>query len=331
MADTNYGIISQRTAAWAAVEMLSHAESMSVISKYGMPKPCPKNKADTVKFRRAVPFAVSTVPVSEGVNPTPHTMTYEDVTVQLLQYGDSVKITDKVADMCEDPVLANASELSGEQAGETLEMVVYGKLIAGTNVFYAAGTERTDVNTKISINMQRKVTRDLKGSRAKKISKRINASPNYGTSPVDAAFFAFGHTDLEGDIRSMTGFVPVESYGQMKAEPFEVGKVEDVRYILAPHFDSFENAGAAHSAATTYIAASGGTKWDVYPVIYLAKEAFGLVPLKGSGSIVPMVVPIAPSASNPLGLYGFVSWKAWFAATILNQAWMARLEVCATN
>ena len=59
MATTTYGDISQRTAAYAAVEMLSHAEPILVLSKFGQSKPLPKNKADNVKFRRPIPFAVA--------------------------------------------------------------------------------------------------------------------------------------------------------------------------------------------------------------------------------------------------------------------------------
>ena len=49
---TVYGDITPRTAAHAAVGMLSHAEPVSVLSKFGLTKPLPKNKTDTIKFRR---------------------------------------------------------------------------------------------------------------------------------------------------------------------------------------------------------------------------------------------------------------------------------------
>ena len=45
---TDYGQISQRTAAWAATEMLSHAEPIIVLGKFGQTKPIPKNTADNV-------------------------------------------------------------------------------------------------------------------------------------------------------------------------------------------------------------------------------------------------------------------------------------------
>ena len=55
MSGSSYGDISQRTAAWAATEMLEHARPIIVLSDYGQSKPMPKNKAEQVKFRRPVP------------------------------------------------------------------------------------------------------------------------------------------------------------------------------------------------------------------------------------------------------------------------------------
>lgn len=326
--NTKYGDISQRTAAYAAKDMLSHAEPILVLSKFGQNKPLPKNKADTVKFRRPIPFALATTPLQEGVTPSARQMQYEDVPVQIKQYGDIVEITDVVHDLSEDPVLKDATMLCGEQAAETIEVLTWSVIQGGTNVFYANGSSRGTVNTKISTTKQRAITRSLKANRGKKITSMVSASPNYSTEPVDAAFIALGHTDLEPDIRDMTGFVPCEKYGSMKALPYEVGKVEDVRYILSPVLNPILAAGSGTLNGMTSV---GGANVDIYPVIYICKEAFGLVPLKGKGAITPSVInPNNPSSADPLGQRGFVGWKTYFEAVILNETWMARLECGAT-
>lgn len=328
MATTTYGDISQRTAAWAATEMLSHAEPILVLSKFGQSKPLPTNKADTVKFRRPVPFPVVNAPLVEGVTPTARQMAYEDVTVQIKQWGDVVTITDYVDDLAEDPVLSDASMLCGEQAAETVELQTWGALRAGTNVFYANGASRGAVNSKISLSKQRAVTRSLKANRAKKVTSMVSGSPNYSTEPVDAAFIAFAHTDLESDIRDMEGFTPTERYGSMKALPYEIGKVEDVRYVLSPVLTKWEDAGGASSDMVS----SGGSNADVYPVVYIGKESYGLIPLKGKNSMKPTVLnPSTPTKDDPLGQRGYVGWKTYFVAKILNETWTARLEVAASD
>lgn len=330
MADgtTTYGDINQRTAAWAATEMLRHAEPVIVLQKFGMTKEMPKNKADTVKFRRPIPFTAATTPLVEGVTPTAQKMAYEDVTAVLKQYGRPIEITDVVTDLAEDPVLQDASTLAGEQAALTTEMVTFGVIKAGTSVFYANGSARNAVNTAISLNKQRAVTRALKAQKAMKITRILDGSPNYQTKPIEAAFVAVGHTDLEADIRGLSGFVPVAQYGSRQAlSEHEIGSVEDVRYILSPELAPWEDAGGAAGSMVS----TGGTSADVYPVLVLGKEAFGCVPLKGARAITPMVLnPGKPSKSDPLGQRGYVSWKAYYTAVILNENWMARLETAVT-
>jgi len=330
MATTTYSSLSQRTNAYAAKEMLAHAEPVLCLSKFGMAKPMPKNKAETVKFRRPVPLALATTPLTEGTPPTAKAMTYEDVTVTLSQYGDIVEITDVVHDLAEDPVLRDASMMCGEQAAETIETLMWGVLQGGTNVFYQNGVaSRTNVINTITLADQRAVTRALKAERAKKITSMLASSVKYGTEAVDAAFIAFAHTDLESDIRDMTGFVPTEKYGSMKALPYEIGKVEDVRYILSPVLTAIADAGG--TAATNGMVTTTGTSADIYPVIFSGKDAYGHVALKGAEAITPYIInPGDIDKSDPLGQKGMVAWKTYHKSFIANQAWMARLEVGAT-
>ena len=327
MAITTYAGLSQRTTAYAAKEMLAHAEPILCLSKFGMTKPMPKNKANVIKFRRPVPLAVATTPLTEGTTPTSQALSYEDVTVTLSQFGNVVEITDVVADLAEDPVLKDAAMLCGEQAGETIETLMWGVIQGGTNVFYNNGAARNAVNTPITLVKQRAITRQIKSERGKKITTMISSSVKYGTEAVAPAYIAFAHTDLESDIRELAGFTPTEKYGSMKALPYEIGKIEDVRYILTPVLSSIPNAGGAKGSMVS----TGGTSADVYPVIYVAKDAYGHVALKGAEAISPSIInPGQLDKSDPLGQKGMVGWKTYHKSFIANQAWMARLECAAT-
>jgi N4-gp56 family major capsid protein len=321
---TTYGDINQRTAAFAAADMLRHSEPWLILSKMGMTKPLPKNKAETMKFRRPIPLAAATTPVVEGVTPTAQKISYEDVSVTLKQYGRPIEITDKVTELSEDPVMDTATMLAGEQAGATIEQVLYGILRAGTNVFYANGASRSAVNTVLTLNKQRAVTRALAAQKALKITRMLKSGPEYGVSAVEAAYVAVAHTDLDSDIRNLTGFIPVAKYGSRQPiSEHEIGSVEQVRYILSPDLDPFADAGGLDG---NVVLSTTGTNADVYPILYFGQDAFAQVPLKGEEAIVPMVLnPGTPSKSDPMGQRGYVSWKAWYAAVILNDLWMARL------
>ena len=330
---TTYGDIDQRTALWAEGKMLEHAKPILVLDNYGDVKPLPRNKADTIKFRRPVPYTVSTTQLIEGVTPAPKQITYEDVQVQMGQYGDVIEISDKIENMSEDPVLANATMLAGEQAAETKELILWGVLRAGTSVFYSGTgtpTTRAAVNSTITLNLQRAVVRFLKGQRARTITTMVSPSPKFGTEAVSPAFIAFGHTDCEQDIRDMDGFTPVERYGNFSpVSDYEVGKVEGVRYILSPVLEPFLAAG---SGTVNGMVSAGSANVDVYPLIFISKNCYGTVPLKGAGSMNPTVInPGTISKSDPLGQRGYVGWKMYFAALILNEAWMSRVEVGVTD
>ena len=324
MPQTTYSGLSQRTQAAAAVNHLNHAEPVAVLAKHGMTKPMPKNTAEQVKFRRAVPLALAKTPLTEGSAPTSKAMQYEDVSVTLSQYGDVVEITDKVNDLAEDPVLKDATALTGEQNAETIESLLWGILRAGTNVFYQNGSTRNAVNTKVTLSKQRAITRLLKAERAKKITSMLSSSVKYGTEAIDAAFLAFAHTDCEADIRDMAGFTPIEKYGSMKILPYEIGKVEDVRYILTPVLESFPDAGGSKGTMLS----TTGTSADVYPIIYTGKDAYGHVALKGKEAAdIKIRQPGTIDSGDKLGQIGWVGWKCYWKGFIANEMWMARLEV----
>jgi N4-gp56 family major capsid protein len=67
-------------------------------------------------------------------------------------------------------------------------------------------------------------------------------------------------------------------------------------------------------------------------VLFLGKDAFANVPLKGANAMTPMVLnPGKISDSDKLGQRGHVGWKTYYAAVILNDAWLIRAEVAALD
>lgn len=165
------------------------------------------------------------------------------------------------------------------------------------------------------------------------MTRILDGSINYATKPIEASYIGVGHTDLDNDIRSLAGFVPVAEYGSRKpVHEFEVGTVEDVRYILSPDLSAIADAGGAKAGSGATMISTSGTSADVYPILYFGKDAYGTVPLRGMGAVSPSIIrPGTISKSDPLGQRGYVGWKTWFVAVILNQLWMSRLETAATD
>ncbi|HOW46168.1 MAG TPA: N4-gp56 family major capsid protein [Rubrivivax sp.] len=323
---TVYGDISPRTAAYAEKELLKRGLPFLVIEKFGQAKTLPDHSSKVIKFRRYSALPTTPVALTEGVTPAGQTLAATDVTATLSQYGDRTMITDVILDTHEDPVLNEAIALCGEQAAQMIEKMRFGILKAGTNVQYANGAVRTAVNTPISITLQRRATRALKRQNARFITSIVRSTPSYGTENVAPGYVALIHPDCEGDVRSMTGFTPAEKYGSITPWENELGKVEDVRYVTSTVFEPWADGGGAKGTMLS----TTGTNADVYPVLYVARDAYGIVALKGMFAVTPMVVNPKPSDSDPLAQRGHVAWKAMQTAVILNDLFMVRGEVAAT-
>lgn len=330
---TTYGDISPRTAAFAKKRLLIRGQHLMVTERFGQVDPQQQNKSKTAKWRRYNSLARATAPLAEGVPPTGQQLTYTDVQATLEQYGDTVKLTDVIKDTHEDPVFQETFDLCGEQAAETIEVVRIAFLKAGTNVFYGSGVaSRTLVNAAPTRGDLRKIYRYFKRHKAMEISKIIRASHKISTEPVASAYFAMGHTDLDADIRGMANFVPAEQYSDStRMIEGEIGKVDQFRFVLTALFEPWETSGAS---GTTFLSGgaevSSAASCDVYPLIIVARNAYAIVPLQGYNSVTPIVVNPKPSSSDPLGQIGWAGWKTWQAGAILNQTWVARLEVAAT-
>jgi N4-gp56 family major capsid protein len=326
MAQTAYGDISPRTAAYAEKELLKRGIPYLVLEKFGQAKALPEASTKVIKFRRYNALPNTPTTLSEGVTPAGQTLAVTDVTATLAQYGDKVTITDVILDTHEDPTLNESVALLGEQAAQMIEKMRFGVLKAGTNVLYANGAARNAVNTAISITLQRRAVRALKRQNARFITSVIRSTPSFGTENVAPGFVALIHPDCEADVRGLTGFVPAEKYGTMTPWENELGKVEDVRYVSSTIFEPFADAGGAKGTMLS----TTGTSADVYPVLFLGRDAYGIVALKGMFALTPLVVNPTPSDSDPLAQRGHVAWKAMQTCVILNDSWMVRGEVAAT-
>jgi N4-gp56 family major capsid protein len=349
MSTITYGDISPRTAAFVVRDLLKRGMPWLILEKFGQAKPLPAKSTKTIQFRRyyldstftstfgsdfnpheyfkGSNFDPANKMLTEGVTPDATSIESSDYDATLVQYGDRSVITDVVMDTHEDPILREAVDILGEQAAVLIEKTRYNVLKAGTNVFYANDTSRAAVNTVFSLNDQRKVTRFLKRQLGKAITSAVKSTPAFGTEAIAPSFICICHPDLEPDLRAISSFVPAEKYGTMSPWDGELGKIEDVRYLTSTIIEPILGGGAA--SGTNVLETN--SKADVYPMLYLARDAYGIVAFKGQNALTPMVVNPKASDSDPLAQRGHVGWKGYSATIILNDFWMVRLEVAVSD
>ena len=329
--DASQGTLSTMANVYVVAKMLIRALPYLVFEKFGQAYPLPTKSTKTAKFRRFESLDATPTELTEGVTPTAQTFTVTDIEATVHQYGNLVTMTDVLLDTNDSPVMEQVTQIVGEQAAETVENMRIGVLIGGTNVEYSNGTSRAEVNTPISLPLQRRITRKLKNQKARMITDSIKSTPRFYTESVAPCFVAVCHPDCEADIRSMPHFIDVKDYGNAGPWENEIGAVEGVRYLFTTLMKSWPNAGGnkTNAAGDTMVSTSG-TKADVYPILFLAKDAYGLVPLKGAESLTPVIINPSHTESDPLAQRAHVAWKTMQTCVILNQAWMVRAEVAVT-
>jgi N4-gp56 family major capsid protein len=334
---TKFGDISPRQAAYSAVKMLERGQNLVILERFGQSVPIPKRNTQTIKFRRYESLALATAPLAEGVTPSGQKLTYTDVTAVLQQLGDTVGLTDIVVDTHEDAVPKETIKLCGEQIADTVEVVRYNKLKAGSTVFYAnSAASRAYVSSPPLAKDLKRIIRYLNRQKAKPISTMVKASALISTEPVNPSFFAVCHTDLKPDLKNMDGFTEVKNYSNSdKALPGEVGACEEIRFICTRLFDPWLAAGSS-ATGTTYLsngeAVSSAAAPDVYPILIFAEDAYAIVPLQGENAVTPTLInPGTPTKDDPLGQRGSVSWKTMQTCCILNQSWCIRYETACTS
>jgi N4-gp56 family major capsid protein len=332
--------ISYRTQGYCRARFLEEGQLAGMVfERFGQADPQPKNESKTAKWRRIhnLPISQAKAALAEGITPSGTRITYEDVSGVLEQIGAWIPLTDVLLDTHEDNknrrFINHLMKQCGRQAAEVKEERRADVLKAGSNVIYAGGvTARASVAAGVARNDFRSVERFFMRNRARKITSVIRASADYGTSAIEPAFIAVAHPDLADTFRDMDGFVTwVEYADSTKRLPGEIGAVEGFRILCHDVVKPWLASGS--NGATTYlsngVASSGSNAYDVYPIICLAEDAYGIVPLQGMDNVEILVRNPKAEKGNELAQEGSIGWKGWDLTVRLNESFMARIECCA--
>jgi N4-gp56 family major capsid protein len=282
---------------------------------YAQTRDLPANGSNVIKFRRYSLLAPATTPLTEGVTPSGSQLSKTDITATVNQYGDYITLTDKLLFTTTDPILNETSDILGQQSGNTLDQLTRDVLVAGTTIQYATGASvRTDITAAMKLNLAevQEAVRTLKQNNADKITSMIDPSNGVDTHPVNAAYIGFAHPNTTYDLKNVTGFIPVEKYGQREALPGEVGSLDEVRFIESTNAKVFAAAG------------SGGA--DVYATLIIGSDFYAQSRVSGN-ALQNIIKPLGSAGSaDPLDQRQTSAWKASFVATRLNEAFAVRIE-----
>ena len=310
----------------------------------------------SVKWRRIENLSPATTALSElagsatafHLGRTAATPTITDITATVAKYGNFISYTEEL-----DIVNVNSKAMAlfdklGHNAGLTLDILQRNAINTGATLIRYAGSVANDsaVGAAMTANDVRASVNQLDRNVARKFFAMSDGSTKIDSKTLRESYLGITHVDMENDIRDMTGFISVEQYAS-HTETYvgEFGAVNGVRWCSTDHAPISTGAGGA--SANGLRGADVGTH-DVYVSFIYGQDAIGSVGLgtehadqiyramKGNPSMVPSVVAInhppgSAGAADPYNEVGTLSWKAWHAGKVLNNAWVVELRTAATD
>lgn len=316
MADTTTTQVSSAVNNFYDRTMLKAARPLLLHLKWAQVKDIPRNGSETIKFRRYALLTAATTALSEGVTPSGSQLSVTDVTATVAQYGDYVTLTDFVQMTTLDPLLTETADILGQQAGNTLDQLCRDVIIAGSTVQYAStATSRGTVTASMKLNRNevREAVRTLQSNDAKKVTRMVNPSTGFNTTPLNACYVGIISENTLYDLKDDAAWVPVEEYSsQADVMEGEVGKMDDVRFVMTT------NAKIATG--------EGSGSIDVHLTLIMGQDYYAISRISGE-AMKNIIKPLGSAGTaDPLDQRSTSGWKATFVAKRLNENFAVRVE-----
>lgn len=301
--------------------MLLRAVPAFVHNRFAQVRDIPANSgSNVIKFRVYGALTAQTTALTEGVTPTGKQLSVTDSEATVQYYGDYVTLTDVVLTETIDPVLTEAAEVLGEQAGASVDALARDVLAAGTNIQWAStATQDSQVTSAMIINRSevKQAVRNLRGNNARPVTSMIDPSTGWNTVPVGKSFIGIVSEDTAYDLDDAVGFIPVEKYpNKSMVMEDEIGALANVRFIMTTNAKI--NAGA------------GASSNDVHYTLIFGKEAYAQTRISGK-TLMNIVKPLGSAGTaDPLNQRSTSGWKLSYVAKILNQGFLVVLRHAVT-
>lgn len=312
MANTTTTQVAQAVNYFYDRTMLKAARPLLLHLKWAQVRDLPKNQGTSIRFRRYTLLTAATTALSEGVTPSGSQLAITNVNATVLQYGDFITLTDVLQFSTLDPILTETADVLGQQAGNTLDQLCRNVIIAGTTIQYASTATTTATvlaSMKLNRNEIREAVRTLQGNNARKLTRMVNPTTGFNTSPINAAYIGIISEDTLFDLKDENGWVPVEEYASQKGVmDGEVGKCDEVRFVMTT------NASTVSSTVT------------VHRTMILGADYYGISRISGE-AMRNIIKPLGSAGTaDPLEQRSTSGWKATFVAKILNENYAVRIE-----
>jgi N4-gp56 family major capsid protein len=310
-AGTGANQLSAENATFYQTAMLDRLLPELFFMKYGDKKNIPKRKGATTNWRRLNNLAVSTTSLTEGVTPDGVNLDVTAVTATVMEYGNWTKISEFLDMTGLDPLLTETSQLMGENAGQSMDIIVRDIITAGTNVYYAANRA-----SRITVAAGDNITAaDI--LRMRKIMKK-NKVKEVKLPDGSMGYLMFVSPDVAMNLMQTQEWKDQNTYVNTdNRKNGELGKLYGVYFLEAVNVAIATGGGAAAI--------------DVHLNLMIGAGAYGIPDIEGSSKPEIIVHPAGSAGTaDPLNQFNTVAWKSAFTSVILQQLAIIRYECAVT-
>ena len=283
-------------------ELLRTFEPNLVHLQFGDEHRMPPHSGLVMNMRKLIPLETNTKALSEG-DPGESVMLAEtEVTVQLQQYGEYARCTDKLDLTHLDMDIMRRTKLFGDAGARSIDAVVREELAKCANVIYAGGKA-----SRAALTAADKLT-------SRELRKAVKTLKKNHAQTFGGYYVAIIGPDTMYDLQEDEAFVKVSQY-QDKENIYtgEVGRLFGVRLVETTEAKIFEGTGADGA--------------DVASVIVLGQYAYGVTSLKGAKPRVIVKPAGSAGTADPLDQISTVGWKMdGFGAKLLQPEYAVRIE-----
>lgn len=182
--------------------------------------PIPQGNGKTIEMRKFLSLPKATVPLTEGVTPSPRHLKVVAINATVQQFGDYVKRSDILSMTTIDPLIVETNTALASQAGRTLDTLTRDEMLAGTNVFY--GGTRT---SRAAITASDVLTPDMVLDIVAEL--RANNAPTF-----EGSYVAITHPYVLRDVMKSDDWKDAHKYQDSKSIfKGEVGEYGSARFV----------------------------------------------------------------------------------------------------
>ena len=257
-----------------------------------------------VQFNIYNDLAQATSALTETSDVTAVALGDSTVTVSLAEYGNAVTTTAKLRGSSFLNVDADAANIIGYNMANSIDKVVQGVLVGGSNVSYGGDATDTDelaAGDTITASLIRKAVANLRGDSAPTMEGGV--------------YVGFIHPDVSYDLREDTAVTDVIQY-QIRQDGAgvrmgSIGTFGGVDFIETPRIDFVANAGASNV--------------DQYNTVICGKQALAKAHSRGAGFGENPSVVFGP-VTDSLRRFQTVGWYHLVGYGRFREASLQRIE-----